>query len=508
VIKPMGRNLLAAAVLLAPAWNAGAALAAAEPPSRPNILFLFADDWAWPHASCLGDRVIKTPTFDRLVRQGVMFRNAHCAAPSCSPSRAAVLTGQWPWRLEQGANLKGYLPAKFAVYPDLLEHAGYYVGLTGKGYGPGSLGDRKRNAAGPLYKNFTDFLAQRPAGQPFCYWFGSHHPHRPYAPGCGAAHGLDPSAVQVPPYLPDCPAVRSDICDYYYNTQVFDQEECAPILAALERTGEMDNTLIVISGDNGWPFPRSKATNFDTGTHQTLAICWPAKIKGGRTVDDFVSLADLAPTFLQAAGLAIPPTMTARSLLPILLAEQSGQIDPQRDHVLTGMETHVACHPIETGDNGELAGYPRRTIVTRDFHYVRNFHPERWPGGAPEGLEKPGAQPFTFERLASDTFTALADIDASPSKAWLLLHRNEPAVQPLAAAVMDKRPARELYDLHKDPYELTNVAEDPAYARKVQELDGQLMAELKATGDPRACNDDPDRFDHYGVQRSARRQGK
>ena len=319
---------------------AGPTLAAELPGVRPNILFLFADDWAWPHASCLGTPVVKTPTFDRIAKEGVLFRNAHTAAPSWSPSRAAILTGQWHWRLEQGANLHGFIPAKFAVYPDLLGKAGYFVGLTGKGYGPGSNVGRPHNAAGPTFKDFDAFLAARPKDRPFCFWFGSKFPHRAYQAGIGVRSGMDPTKVRVPPYLPDNATTRSDICDYYYETQQFDTQ-CAAIVSALEKTGELDNTLVVISGDNSWPFPRSKTTCYDSGTHQPLAIRWGARAKGGRAVEDFVSLSDLAPTFLAAAGLPVPDTMTARSLLPVLLSDKSGQVDPTRDHTLTGMERHV-----------------------------------------------------------------------------------------------------------------------------------------------------------------------
>jgi len=463
--------------LVAAAPRAGAA----EEPARPNILFLFGDDWAWPQASCLGTPQVKTPTFDRLAREGVLFRNAHCAAPSCSPSRAAILTGQWHWRLEQGANLRGFIPQQFDVYPDLLEKAGYHVGLTGKGYGPGTLGGRPHNPAGKNYKDFAAFLAARMKGQPFCYWFGSTHPHRAYKWESGVQAGLDPAKVVVPPYLPDCETVRKDICDYYFESQKFDTQ-AGQIIAALSEAGELDNTLIVMTGDNGWPFPRCKANLYDSGTHQPLAIRWGAKVKGGRTVDDFTSLADLAPTYLEAAGLPVPKTMTARSLMPVLLSEKSGQIDAARDHVLTGMETHVPCRDV--GD-GRLGGYPMRSIVTKDFHFIRNFKPERWAAGDPHGCEVAGAEPFTYEQLASNTRTALADCDAGPSKAWMVLHRDDAAVKPLWERAFGKRPARELYDLRKDPYETKNVADDPAYADTVRQLEERLTAELKTTGDLR-----------------------
>jgi len=139
--------------------GAGAALAAAGPalaqekPMRPNILFAFADDWSWPQSHLVEDPVLEMPTFDRLRREGVTFRNAYVSAPSCTPSRGAILTGQYHWRLEQGGNLWSILPAKFAVYPDQLEAAGYHVGFCRKGWGPGNEkgGGRTRNPAGNRY---------------------------------------------------------------------------------------------------------------------------------------------------------------------------------------------------------------------------------------------------------------------------------------------------------------------------------------------------------------------
>lgn len=455
---------------------------ATAPAKRPNILFLFADDWAWPHASCLGTPGIQTPTFDRLAREGVLFRNVHVAAPSCSPSRAAILTGQWHWRLEQGANLHGFIPVKFPVYPDLLEKAGYFVGLTGKGYGPGSDAGRPHNAAGQKFKGFDAFLAARPKDQPFCYWYGSGRPHRGYKRDSGVDAGLDPRKVQVPPYLPDNDIIRRDICDYFLAAQKFDQEAGA-IVAALEKTGELDDTLIVISGDNGWPFPRSKATCYDTGTHQPLAVRWGSRVKAGRVVDDFVGLADLAPTFLEAAGVAPPQSMTARSFLDVLVSEKSGQIDPSRDHVLTGMERHVRTGRTDGDRRG--VGYPIRTIITKQYHYIRNFQSNRWPAGDPAAGPAPD-----FEALAKSTSAAFSDCDAGPSKAWIVAHADDPQVRPYFDRAFGKRPAQELYDLRNDPHELKNVAEDPAYADAVRELDGRLMAELKATADPRVVGGD------------------
>lgn len=460
----------------------------APTPQRPNILFLFADDWAWPHASSLGHPGVQTPAFDRIAKEGVLFRNAHAAAPSCSPSRAAILTGRWPWQLEQGANLWGFIPTKFAVYPDLLEQAGYFVGLTGKGYGPGSDEGRPHNAAGKKFKDFAAFLAARPQGQPFCYWFGSGFPHRSYIPGSGVKPGRDPAKVFVPPYLPDNATTRRDICDYLEEVEAFDRQ-VTDILVALEKAGELDHTLIAISGDNGWPFPRSKVTCYASGTHQSLAIRWGARVKGGRSVEDFVSLADLAPTFLEAAGLTVPAAMSARSLMPVLLSEKSGLVDSNRNHTLTGMERHARTGRTD-GDRTNV-GYPMRTLITKDFHFIRNFKPDRWPAGDPPATPLP-----TFEKIASDTYAAHSDCDSGPTKAFIVTHRDEPGMKPFAERAFGKRPARELYELRTDPYELKNVADDPAYTATVKTLEARLLAELEAARDPRVTGGG-DAFDNY-----------
>jgi arylsulfatase A-like enzyme len=460
---------------------------------RPNILFALADDWGWPV-----DPAVKTPVFDRVSRSGVVFTNAFVSAPSCTPSRAAMLTGQSHWRLGEGANLGGTLPARFPVYPDLLEAAGYHVGFTRKGWAPGdeAPGGRKRNPAGPNYRDFNSFLAARPGGAPFCFWFGSTDPHRTYIRDSGAAAAIRWQDVRVPPYLPDHEIVRRDVADYLAEVQRFDRET-GELLDRIEKAGELDNTVVVMSGDNGWPFPRAKATVYDAGTHVPLAIAWPARVGGGRKVEDFVSLADLAPTFLDAAGIRPPSEMTAHSLVGLLTAKQ----EARRNHVLTGMERHVPSR-------GEIrGGYPMRAIRTREFLYIRNFKPDRWPSGDPNGLEISGAQPFSFDELATQTARALADIDAGPTKAYLVRRRNEPEVKRLYDLAAGKRPARELYDLRKDSFQMNNVAGETGYAEVVKRLEAQLMAELKSSGDPRA-HGGGDEFDRYVWYQGLRRGKK
>ena len=455
---------------------------------RPNILFCLADDWSWPHASIAGDKVIKTPTFDRVARQGVLFENAFVSSPSCTPSRGAILTGQWHWRLEEGGNLWSILPAKFAVYPDLLEEAGYHVGYTRKGWGPGrdEPGGRKRNPAGPHYKDFKQFLDARSEGKPFCFWFGSNDPHRPYKWQSGIKSGMKLDDVEVPACFPDSEEVRTDICDYYWEVQRFDTE-VGELLKMLEAGGELDNTLVIISGDNGLPFPRCKSNLYDTGTRMPLAVRWPAAVKGSRIIEDFVSLADLAPTFLEAAGLKPPAEMTARSFLDILTSDKSGRVDPKRDHVLTGKERHVPAQ--ETG----MGGYPSRAIRTHEFLYIRNFKPDRWPSGYPASYAKPTEIVVSKPKATNYGYS---DTDASPTKAYMIKHRDDPKVHRLFELAFGKRPAEELYDLKKDPAQLDNVAGKSEYTKIQKKLAADLIVELKATNDPRVLGKG-DLFDQY-----------
>jgi arylsulfatase A-like enzyme len=443
--------------------------AAAAAGNRPSILFCLADDWGYPHAGVYGDRTVRTPTFDRIAKEGVVFTHAFSAAPSCTPSRAAMLTGQAPHRLAEGGNLHGFLPSRFPVYPDLLEAAGYTVGFTRKGWGPGKFeaGGRTRNPAGNPYRDFSEFLGRVPEGKPFCFWFGSNDPHRPYEAGSGAKAGMRPDTVAVPPYLPDAPQVRSDILDYYFEVERFDRE-VGELLRLLDQAGRLDNTLVVATGDNGWPFPRAKANLYDTGTRQPFAVRWPARVRAGRVLDDFVSLTDLAPTFLEAAGVRIPPEMTGRSLLGLL----EGTVKPgMRQAVFVERERHANVR------RGDL-GYPARAIRTKEFLYVRNFRPDRWPAGDPEKYFSVG--PF-------------GDCDSSPTKDLILARRQDGHLFRLG---FDKRPAEELYDLAKDPYQMDNVAARPEYTAARLRMREALDRWMKETGDPRATSDD-DRWDKY-----------
>lgn len=455
---------------------------AADP--QPNILLAIADDWGWPHAGVYGDQVVRTTTFDRVAHDGVLFTQAFISSPSCTPSRGALLTGQYHWRLEEGANLHSTLQPKFVTYPDLLAKAGYATGHSRKAWGPGKFqaGGRTTDPAGPAFKDFPTFLAQRPKDKPFCYWWGSSDPHRPYEWQSGVNSGMDLSKIKLSAAFPDHETVRTDVADYYWKVQRFNRE-FGEALEALQKTGELENTIIVMTGDHGMPFPRSKSNLYDLGTHVPLAIRWDAKVKGGSVFDGLVSLTDLAPTFLEAAGVKVPSDMTGRSLMSALTSGGDPALVAKWDHVIFGKERHVPSQ-----EKGNMSGYPSRALRTKDFLYIRNFRPELGPVGIADAENAYIGNSF-------------ADTDNGPTKTYMIQHRNDPAVKKLFDLSFGKRPAEELYDLRKDPEQLENVAEKSEYAKMKKALADQLTAELKATADPRVIGGGEkfDAYPYYGV---------
>ncbi|HAI14704.1 MAG TPA: hypothetical protein DCM28_23565 [Phycisphaerales bacterium] len=415
---------------------------------RPNVVVFNADDWSWEHSSFLKCPDVKTPNFDRICKEGVYFTNAHVSSPSCSPSRAALLTGRNFWELGTAADLRGNFPRDLDVYPDILKQAGYQIGLSQKGWGPGDYTNTawEHNPAGPKI-SFKRMMYYRYASldpsQPFCYWFGSFNPHRPY----DEDRHVNYDTLKVPDFLPDIPEVRKDVGRYLAEVQDFDSE-IGYVLDILEKFGELDHTIIIVTGDNGMPFPRAKTNLYDHGTRVPLAIRWPEGIKGGRIVDDFVNHADIAPTILAAARITPPATMSGHSLGNILESDKQGRIDPYRDFVVTGRETHETL-------------YPMRAIRTEDYLYIRNFEPDRWPS------------------LAQSVDDDGVSYDA------VLASRSNPNTQHFYEQALGRRPLEELYVIADDPYQLKNVADVPAMADVKAKLQKKLITYLTKTNDPR-----------------------
>lgn len=457
---------------------------------RPNILLCISDDQSYPHASAYGYKATQTPHFDRVANEGVLFTGAFAASPGCSPCRAALLSGRHTWQIENAGTHASSFPASYPSFQDLLEQAGYFTGYTGKPWGPGRWeDDRPRNPAGDEFNqhkgeppltglrstdyatNFLDFLSQRPEGQPFSFWFGASEPHRRFEQGSGLRAGKKLEDADPPPFLPDRPEIRSDILDYAVEIEWFDFH-LGRMLNILEEMGELENTLVIVTSDNGMAFPRAKANVYEYGTHVPLAIRWGERVPAGRVVDDLVGFVDLSATILEASGVADPGPgkPPGRSILSLLESGEQGVTDPSRDAVYCARERH-------SSSRYNNATYPQRSLRTHQHLYIRNFKPERWPAGAP--------QKYDDENTLGPMHGAYHDIDASPTLDFLIANRDDAELGKYFHLAVDKRPAEELFDIIKDPGCLTNLAEAGEFDDVRKKLGARLEAYLEETGDPR-----------------------
>lgn len=503
---------------------AGSSAVAAE---RPNILFCFADDWgryasayAATESKPSANSVIKTPNIDRIAKEGVLFTNAFVNSPSCTPCRSALVSGRYFFATGRGAILRGAVwDGSVPSFPMILNDSGYHIGETWKVWSPGTPGDAPFGAGKFAYEksggafngfsqnvtklvsqgksldeakeqmyaqvrgNFDTFLTACPEDKPFFYWFGPTNVHRTWVKGSGKElWNINPDDLEgkLPKFLPDVPEIREDFADYLGEAQAFDAG-IGVLLEQLKAAGNLDNTIVVISGDHGAPgFPGGKCNLYDFGVGVSLAIHWPGQ-PGGRVVDDFVNLMDLCPTFLELAQAKAPQGMHGRSLVPLLKSDKSGQVDPSRSYVITGRERHVGS---ARADN---LPYPQRSYRTKDYLYIRNFKPDRYPMGDPYAVTD--TEVPTAQALTSNTRVAFPDMDASPTKAWLVAHRNDEKWKWHYNYAFGKRPGEELYDLRKDPDQMNNVAADPNYGWAKETLSARLMEVLNTSGDPRVTGD-------------------
>lgn len=461
-----------------------------SPAPKPNILFAIADDQSFPHAGAYGCTWVKTPAFDRVAQEGLLFQQAYTPNAKCAPSRACILTGRNSWQLEEAANHWCFFPEKFTSFPEILSANGYSVGRTGKGWAPGIArkNGEARELIGRLYndhkltppaahispldyaENFRTFLAEKRADDPFMFWYGSTEPHRAYEFQAGIKIGgksLD-EITQVPDFWPNNDTVRTDMLDYAFEVEHFDQH-LGKMLAILEEEGLLENTIVIVTADNGMPFPRVKGQVYEYDHHLPLAIRWGDGIKEpGREIGEFVNFIDFAPTLLEAAEI---PTggmaeMSGQSLMPLF----ENTSDPARkDYVLIGKERHDIGRP---GD----VGYPVRGIIQDGFSLTLNFEPERWPTGNPE--------------------MGYLNTDGSPTKTTILNENRREESSQYWTWNFGKKPEEELYDLTKDPFCLQNLAYEPAFQEEKNRLKELLIAELTKQQDPRILGNG-EVFDQY-----------
>ena len=448
---------------------------------KPNILFVISDDQSFPHASIYGTTWIKTPGFDRVAREGLLFTNAFTTNAKCSPSRSSILTGRNSWQLEEATNHVPFFPEKFTTFPEVLKVKGYKTGFTGKGWAPGiALKDgKKRELIGEVYsdikltppasfisnidyfENFKLFLNGKSDKEAFFFWVGGHEPHRAYEYKVGIKKGnkaLD-EIDQVPGYWPNSDNVKTDMLDYAFEIEYFDQH-LVKIIEELEKQNLMDNTIIVVTSDNGMPFPRVKGQVYPFDNRLPLAIRWGKGIKNpGRVISDFFSFSDFAPTFLDLAGITIDQhkmkDFSGKSWLNVF----NNQTDENpRTYMIIGKERH------DVGRENDQ-GYPVRAIIEGKYFYSRNFKPERWPAGNPE--------------------TGYLNTDGSPTKTEILNLNRLREDESYWNYAFAKRPQEELYDVEKDPHCLVNLVYNESFSSIKKGLKEKLMNDLTEQGDPR-----------------------
>jgi uncharacterized sulfatase len=435
---------------------------------KPNIIFAISDDQGYPYASAYGTRFVRTPGFDRIATEGLLFNNVYCAVPQCSPNRASILTGRYLWQNCEAGTHASLFPANLRIFTDILIEGGYEMGSTGKTWAPGLVDTvnrlKNKTLTGKYYntdneseywKEFQKFVMEKDPGKPFFFWYGTNDPHRPFDQGSGLASGKRLEDVVVPPYLPDCDIVRSDFLDYAVKIERFDSN-LVNIIKILEEMGELDNTLIIVTSDNGIPFPRAKGNAYDAGVHVPMALRWGDRIPAGRVLDDLISHIDLAPTLVEIAGLQPYAEMEGRSFMDLILDQGSGKGKPFRESLFYGRERATSARP----DN---VGYPARTIRTQQFELVWNMKPDRYPAG---------------DRLSENEAVAVL-------QEMIRLKEDNPKGMKMYEDAFGLRPEFELYDMKSDPWALVNLAGEPEYREVFDSLFKSLADQLRKNGDPR-----------------------
>lgn len=433
------RFLLSAVVALA-------ALPAAAAP--PHVVLFLADDLGWADCSPYGGAEVPTPNMARLAADGVTLTHAFVASPSCAPSRAALLTGLDPMR--NGAMLNHSRPrADLKKWPAYFKELGYEVVAFGKVAHYAQVTDYGFDHASHFRYHEDDcveaavkWLAGRKPGKPLCLLVGTNWPHVPWPKEAR----LDPAKLRLPPTQVDTAETRQARARYLAAVANADRDLGLTYDAARRHLGT--DTLFVFTADHGSQFPFGKWNVYDAGIRTPLLAAWPGRIKPGTTSGAMVSWIDLLPTCLDAAGGKPPPALSGKSFLGVLRGEQ----DAHRDRVFV---TH-------SGD-GAMNRYPLRAVRTREWKYVRNLDP-----AAEHHTHVDLGKAGTDGRDYWDSWAAKAKTD------------------PAAAAIVRRyhtRPAEELYDLTTDPWELKNLAADPAHAARLKALRADLDAWMKEQGD-------------------------
>ena len=494
--------------------------------TRPNILFAISDDQSYLHTGFAGSKFIKTPAFDRIAKEGLYFTSCYAGSPGCAPSRSAIVTGRHHWQNEQSGQHASSWMKKYVPFTDELLANGYRVGRTGKGVSPFRYAKdekdslwRKTDAAGishseirfpensklpptkgisdlDYFANFEYFMENVGKEEPFFFWYGGSEPHRKFEKGSWKRMGKKLEDVEVPDFLPDTREIRGDLLDYAVEIEWFDQQ-LLKMLNYLEATGELENTIVIVTSDNGMAFPRAKANSYEYGAHVPLAVRYPKKFGTSRKVDDLVGFIDFAPTVLEITETK-PKKMlpiTGKSFLNILKSKEDRLTDTSREYSFVGRERH-------SSSRYKNLGYPQRAIFSNDYALIWNMKPKRWPAGAPQKYDSKDTTILlplygldeTGKYIPDAAFT---DIDDCPTKTYIIENHKNDSIARYFELAHGKRSEFELYDIEKDASCLINIFDNPDYREIGEQLLTVLKEELTSTKDPRMVGPDKAIFDSY-----------
>lgn len=404
----------------------------------PNIIWFIADDAGIGTVHCMGNEGIQTPNLDRLCSEGTYFTNAFVTAPSCSPCRSTMFTGQFAHTIGTH-ELHSPIPKGVKMLPEYLREKGYKSGLFGKNH-MGKYAESCFDVYDAKLPAWEQFLEAAPADKPFFMTLAFYDPHRPFRKG-GIERPHDPKNVTVPPFLVDNPETREELAQYYDGISRNDVV-IGKVLEKLDKKGLADNTIVIYLGDNGMPFAGAKTTLYDSGIGTPFIVKWHGVAQAGAIAEGLVSVIDMSPTMLEAAGIEKPKEMPGTSFQKIL-KNPNNRINK---YIFAERNWHCIDDHI-------------RAVRTEQYKYIRNYYPEE-PVGYPVDLTR--EQSFQIMRKLSDEGRLT----------------NEQMQR-----VFGKRKAEELYDVKADPYEFNNIADDPKYANVLKELRAVLDKWIEDTKD-------------------------
>ena len=417
---------------------------------RPNFIIVIGDDISWNDLSCYGHPAVKSPQLDKMASTGVKFTNTYLTASSCSPSRCSIISGRYPHNTG-AAELHTPLPEGMPTLPGELKKAGYYTASAGKWHmGPNvrshfDLVIDKDNGNGG-HKNWVKVLKERPTDKPFFMWFASHDAHRVWhADDFGVPH--DPGQSVVPLYLADAVGTRQDLASYYNEIQRLDHY-LGLVREELQKQGVIDNTLVLYMADNGRPFPRAKTRVYDSGMKTPFVLSWPEG-QGSANVESnsLISVIDIAPTFLELAGVDVGPTFQGLSFAEVIK-------DPEAEHRNYVFAEHN-WHDYEAHE---------RMVRTKHFMYVVNNRPNLPNQGPADSNRSPSYEDLKSTRDSGRLNHAQADVFSVP------------------------RPQEELFDCLLDPEQLSNIAMNEKYGEILGDLRSVMERWILETGDNTPAN--------------------